>query len=103
MEIRGKVFAKPNTESGTSARGFWKRAYLVIRYEDGQYPRDILLSSMRKAEEFERAQIGQTGTFKFDARTRQAQNGKWYCELDCWDFQLDQQPPQGGGYQQGPI
>lgn len=105
MEIKGRVTAKPATESGSSARGIWMKAFLVIRYEDGQYPKDILLSNMRKAEEFERIQVGQSGTFKFDARTRQANNGKWYCELECWDWALDQQAPQPqyGGYQQGPF
>ena len=102
MEIKGKVIAKPASEAGVSSRGPWKKAYLVIRYEEGQYPKDILISSMRKAEEMERVQIGQSGTFKFDARTRQANNGKWYCELECWAFDIDQQQ-QPGGYQQGPI
>lgn len=102
MEIRGKVIERPWSESGTSARGPWKRAYIVVRYEDGQYPKDLLLSSMRKADDVLRLQVGQTGTFKFDARTRKATNGKWYCELECWDFVMDQQS-YGGGYQQGPI
>ena len=103
MEIKGKVYAKPESESGTSARGFWKKAYLVIRYEDGQYPKDILLSSMRKADEMEKVQVGQTGTFKFDARVRQSQNGKWFCDLECWSIEMDQQPAYQGDYQQGPI
>lgn len=102
MEIKGKVIAKPASEAGVSSRGPWKKAYLVIRYEEGQYPKDILILSMRKAEDMERVQIGQSGTFKFDARTRQANNGKWYCELECWAFDIDQQQ-QPGGYQQGPI
>lgn len=102
MEIKGTVYAKPNSESGTSSRGFWKKAYLVIRYDSGQYPKDILLASMRKADEFEKVRVGQSGTFKFDAKTRQAQNGKWYCDLECWDFTLDQ-APQSGGPQEGPI
>lgn len=101
MEIKGRVIAKPASESGTSSRGFWKRAYLVIRYEEGQYPRDILLSSMRKAEEMEKVHEGQSGTFKFDARTRQANNGRWYCELECWAFDLDLQQSAGG--QDGPF
>lgn len=103
MEIRGKVIAKPASETGMSSRGTWKKAFIVVRYEDGQYPKDILLSSMRKAEDLERVFVGQVGTFKYDARTRQANNGKWYCELECWDVKLDQQPAYGGGYQQGPI
>lgn len=103
MEIRGKVYAKPDSVSGISSRGSWKKAFLVIRYDDGQYPKDILLSSMNKAEEMERVQIGQTGTFKFDARTRMGQNGKWFCELECWGIEIDQPHGAQQPYTQGPI
>lgn len=103
MEIKGKVFAKPASETGTSSRGTWKKAFLVIRYEDGQYPKDILLYSMRKADDFERIPIGQSGTFKFDAKTRCATNGRWYCELECWSWDVDQQPQQYGTGQNRPF
>lgn len=91
MEIKGKVLNKVPMESGTSARGTWYKAALVIRYEEGQYPKDILLSNMRKANEFDAIPIGASGKFKFDAKARQANNGRWYCELECWDWILDQQ------------
>lgn len=100
MEIKGKVLSKPASESGVSSRGPWKKAYLVIRYEDGNYPKDILLSNLKKAEDFERIRVGDTGVFKFDARTKQANNGKWYCDLECWSWSIDQQSQ---NYQQGPI
>ena len=87
MEVTGKIIAKPASEAGVSARGPWKKAFLVIRYEDGQYPKDILLYNLRKAEDFERLQVGQSYKFKFDARTHQAaSNGRWYCELECWGW-----------------
>lgn len=101
MEIKGKVIEKPASESGMSNRGPWRKAYLVIRYEDGNYPKDILLSNMKKAEDFERIRVGDTGTFKFDARTRKANNGRWYCELECWTWNIDTQ--QAPTSQQGPI
>ena len=99
MEVKGKVIAKPASEAGVSSRGPWKKAYLVIRYEEGQYPKDILVSSMRKAEDLERVQIGQTGVFRYDAKTRHADNGKWYCEMECWSFDIDRPASD----QQGPI
>lgn len=89
MEITGRVIAKPVSATGTSQRGFWKKAFLVVRYEDGQYPKDLLLSNMKDAEKFESVQIGQTGTFKFDARTRESQNGRWFCDLECWGWNID--------------
>ena len=97
MEIKGKVTAKPATESGISSRGPWKKAYIVVRYEDGQFPRDILLCNMKKAEAFEALRVGDSGVFKFDAKTRQANNGKWYCELECWSWTTDQKQNNDNG------
>ena len=104
MDITGRVIAKPATKTGTSQKGIWRKASLVIRYEEGQYPKDIKLINMKKAEEFEKIQIGQTGKFYYDARTSE-RNGEWYCDLECWKWELNQQAPQPqyGGYQQGPI
>ena len=98
MEVRGKVIAKPADRSGVSSNGPWKKAFLVIRYEEGQYPKDIVLSNMKKAEEFSRIRIGETGVFKFDATSRSANNGQWYCDLTCWAWTLD-----SDSNQQGPI
>lgn len=90
MEIHGKVIAKPASKTGVSQRGPWKKIFLVIRYDEGQYPKDLLLSNINKAEDFERIQIGQSGTFKFDGSAREGQNGNWYLDLNCWSWQLDQ-------------
>lgn len=103
MEIKGKVIAKPASESGSSSRGFWKKAFLVVRYEEGQYPKDIMISSMRKAEELEKVQVGQRGVFKIDARTRQSSNGRWYCELECWGYTLDADSPASPGVGNDPF
>lgn len=102
MEIKGKIVAKPASDSGTSSRGVWKKAFVVVRYEEGQYPKEILLYNMKNADGFEQLQVGETCTFKFDARTRQANNGKWYCELECWSWNKDQ-PQQYGAYQNRPV
>lgn len=91
MEIKGRVIATPSSESGTSSRGPWKKAFIVVRYEEGQYPKDILLYNIKNPESFEQIQAGASGVFKFDAKTRQANNGRWYCELECWSWNLDQQ------------
>ena len=91
MEVKGKVVEKPVSASGVSQRGPWKKAFLVIRYEDGQYPKDILLMNMRKAEDFERVPIGATGTFKYDSKVSN-KDGRYYQDLECWQWTLDQQP-----------
>lgn len=91
MEIKGRITARPASESGTSAKGPWKKAFVVVRYEEGQYPKDVLLFNMKNADRFEQLSVGAYGTFKFDAKTRQSTNGRWYCELECWSWTTDQQ------------
>ncbi len=93
MEIRGRVIGKPVSATGVSQRGPWKKAFLVIRYEDGQYPKDILLMNMRKAEEFERIPVGATGTFKYDGKVS-SKDGRYYQDLECWQWALDQRATQ---------
>lgn len=93
MEITGKVVAKPTAKAGVSSRGPWKKIFLVIEYEGGQYPKQILLSNMNKAEDFDRIRIGDTGTFKFDGSVRAGNNGAYYLDLNCWSWKLDQAAP----------
>lgn len=90
MEVKGKITSSPIVRAGVSARGPWKRVSIVVEYESGQYPKQVLLSNMNKAEEFERLQVGQTGTFKFDGSVRE-NNGNYYMDLNCWSWQMDQQ------------
>lgn len=104
MEIKGKVVAKPAPKSGVSSKGPWKKVFLVIEYEGGQYPKQILLSNMNKAEDFDRIRIGDTGVFKFDGKV-QERNGNYYLDLNCWSWNIDQvsQPQQTANYPNGPI
>lgn len=86
MEISGRVIEVCPIERGTSSRGPWAKAAVVIRYEDGQFPKDIVLTNLNKAEEFAKLQVGYTGVFKFDAKSHKSNNGKWYCDLNCWSW-----------------
>ena len=92
MEITGKVVNKPDSTTGVSNRGPWKKAYVVVRYEEGQYPKDILLSNMKDAENFERIRIGDKGVFKFDANVRES-NGRFFCDLNCWSWKIEDDMP----------
>ena len=103
MEIQGKVIAKPASKTGISQKGPWKKAFLVIRYEEGQYPKDILLSCMKKAEDFERVPIGAVGTFRFDSRVGN-KDGNYFQDLECWSWTTGaQQQAYQPAPTQGPI
>lgn len=89
MEIKGKITAIPAQKTGTSSRGSWKKCFIVVEYESGQYPKQIMLSNMNKADEFSRLRVGDTGTFKFEGSVRE-NNGNYYLDLNCWSWTLDQ-------------
>ena len=91
MEVKGKIIAKPASVSGVSAKGPWRKSSIIVQYEEGQYPKQLLLMSINKDEALEKLQIGQTGTFKFDGNVRQASNGNYYLDLNVWGWDLDAQ------------
>lgn len=88
MEVTGRVIARPKTLSGAT----WRKAFVVVRYEDGQYPKDIMLSNMKKPEDFDRIRVGDKGTFKFDATCRDS-GDRWFCDLNCWSWKVEDDCP----------
>lgn len=97
MEIIGKVVAVAPIERGTSQRGPWSRATVVVEYESGQFPKSIALQNSKDAENFARLAVGQTGKFFFDTKTREY-NGKYYTDINCWKWEV-----QGSQNQSAPI
>lgn len=93
MEFKGKVTAVLPIERGMGQRGPWARATIVVEYESGQYPKSIALQNSKDAEGFAKIQVGQTGTFKVDFKTRE-HNGKVYTDINCWAWNLDNPQPQ---------
>lgn len=95
MEISGKIIAVAPLISGTSSRGEWKKATIVVEYEGGQYPKSLILSNLNKADSFASLRVGQKGKFKFDGSARKASNGNWYMDLNCWAWDIDasDEPP----------
>ena len=101
MEVTGKIIAIPKEKSGSSSRGFWRKVFIVVQYEDGQYLRQLMLSNMNRAEDFAKLRIGQTGKFKFDGKVGES-NGNYYLDLNCWAWDiLDSPAPQSAD--NGPI
>lgn len=97
MEVTGIITAIPPAKTGVSSRGPWRKSFIVVEYEGGQYPKQILLSNMNKAEEFSRLKVGDTGTFKFDCSVSE-RNGNYYMDTNCWSWKID-----SAGSANGPI
>ena len=93
MEIKGKVTAIPPEKTGVSTRGPWRKVFIVVEYDGGQYPKQVILSNMNKAEDFSRLKIGDVCTFKFDGSVNE-RNGNYYMDLNCWSWKLESGQPQ---------
>lgn len=108
MEIRAKVTAVCQLESGSTSKGEWKRATVIVEYMDGDYPHKVALINTKKADAFAKIPVGSTGTFNINLNSREYQ-GKFYTTIDCWSWRLDgntqntspapqtQASPQSGG------
>lgn len=92
MEFKGKVTAVLPIERGVGQRCPWARATIVLEYESGQYPKSIAIQNSKDAENFGKIRVGQTGTFKVDFKAREY-NGKYYTDINCWGWTLDQAAP----------
>lgn len=98
MEITGKIVQVLPMEQGTSAKGPWQKANIIVEYgENPQYMKKVCLSNMKKASEFASLQPGTYGKFFIEVESREHQ-GRWYHNVNCWKWELGgaaQTAPQG--------
>lgn len=91
----------------------WEKAEILVETQ-GQYPKKIALSNMKKAQEFAALPIGQAFKFGIDIESREY-NGKFFTNITAYSFEpivaQPQQPqpqyqqpqqPQGNPYAQAP-
>lgn len=88
MEIKGKVLAVLDMESGNGKNGEWKRQTIVIEYESGNYMTKLALSNMSNADSFAKIKVGDTGTFMVDPKSKEYK-GRWYTEVNCYNWKID--------------
>lgn len=86
MEITGRISKVLPLQQGTSARGPWSKATIVIEYQSGNYTNLLALENMGKAEEFAALPLGAEFKFWFDVTSREYQ-GKYYTQCTCFNWQ----------------
>lgn len=92
MEIKGRIVANLGVQKGTSNAGKdWAKATIIIETE-GQYPKKVALNNMKNAEAFGILAIGTEGVFQIEVESREF-NGRWYTSVNCWKWDIAQQPP----------
>lgn len=89
MEIKGVVKAVLPLQSGTSAKGEWKRQTVVVEFKDGDYTSCVALDNVKKAEEFGKLNIGDECTFKCNTPTSREFNGRWFTSVNCWGWDVE--------------
>lgn len=96
-EVKGKVIAILPMVTGSSAKGEWKKATVVIEYPDGQYVNRLALDNMKNADQFAAIPVMSEVTVKFSIQSRE-NNGRWYTSANAvsWNVQQPAQPASGG-------
>lgn len=89
-EVTGKVIAVLPIVSGTSAKGEWKKATVVVEYPDGQYVNRLALENIKNAELFAAIPVMSEVTVKFSVQSRES-NGRWYTSANAvsWDIKQE--------------
>lgn len=114
IQIEGKLIQKLALESGTSARGEWKKQNFIIETVE-QFPRKICVAAWTNSiPVLDTFQVGEMVCVSVNIESREF-NGKWYTDVRAWRIDrpgqnpMQQpaampygQPMQQGGYPQQP-
>lgn len=96
MELKGKIIKLLPTQSGTSARGEWRKQEFVIE-PSGPYPKPACLYVWGdKIDEFKLVE-GEEITASIEIESREY-NEKWYTNVKAWKVSRD-----SGQSQQEPV
>lgn len=119
IQFTGKIIAQGQVQMGTSQRGTqWQVCEYVIEELNQQYPSRAVFQvyGSDKLQQFG-IQVGEILTVNLSPKAHQAQDGRWFNQLDCWKverFGAQQPAPQqpqtyqsavgqpANGYQQPP-
>lgn len=82
MEIKGKVIDILKEQSGTSARGGWKKQDFIVETLD-QFPKKICISNWNDKVPMSLLQKGNVVNLGVNVESREF-NGKWYTEIKVW-------------------
>ena len=103
LRIEGKLLQKLPVESGTSARGEWKRQNFIIETQE-QYPRKICIAAWNNSipilDTFQPGDMLSVGV-NIESRESTVKPGQWFTDVRAWRIdRAGQQPPMQGGYGQ---
>lgn len=103
LRIEGKLLQKLNLETGTSARGEWKRQNFIIETQE-QYPRKVCIeawgNSVPVLDRFQAGDMVSVG-INIDSTESTKQPGQWFTHVRAWRIDpAGQMQQMQGGYGQ---
>jgi hypothetical protein len=102
MDIIGKIVQVLDLQTGTSAKGDWKKQEFILETEE-QYPRKVCISLWGdRVGDIVGVQPGELITVSVNVESREF-NGRWYTDVRAWRIQRGvatvsptPEPPAGG-------
>lgn len=92
IQIEGKLIQKLALETGTSARGEWKKQNFIIETVE-QFPRKICVAAWTNSiPVLDTFQIGEMVCVSVNIESREF-NGKWYTDVRAWRIDRPGQNP----------
>ncbi|MCO6494341.1 MAG: DUF3127 domain-containing protein [Bacteroidetes bacterium] len=86
MELTGKIIKVLPMQSGTSAKGEWRKQEFVIEIP-GTYPKKVALTAWNeKAQEVQSLGLGQEIKAQIDIESREY-NDRWYTDIRAWKIE----------------
>lgn len=85
MQITGKCIAVLPVQSGSSAKGGWKKQQFVIE-TDGEYAKKICFELFGDKVDKMPPKLGDNLTVHFNMESREYQ-GKWYSQINAWKLE----------------
>ncbi len=87
LKITGIVKEVMEVQSGTSAKGGWRKREFILETE-GKYPKQICMVQWGDSIDTEAVGIGEKITASIDISSRE-HNGRWYTDVKAWKVERE--------------
>jgi hypothetical protein len=103
FKVKGKVFDILPVQTGTSARGEWKKQDFVIETSDDQYPKKICFTLFNDKVDMIKG-VGNNSEVEvsFSIESREY-NGKWFSNVNAYKIDKPEQTAPAPGFDAPPF
>lgn len=86
MEVTGKLIDVLEAQTGTSARGEWKKQEFIVETQE-QFPKKICIANWNDKIDIGSIKTGDTVTLSINIESREF-NGRWYTDVKAWKMAI---------------